>query len=202
MNVILSVLQFPDKSIYRHLSKERLEKRDKLQKRLRRCLDAEQVRDWYVNLELPAVGRSRKQYSNERAREYAARVVPPLAAQFFEEGRWLTVYSMPETLHKFRLHGKRLRDAVELFEPCYNSHVSSLLSLIREIHRLLGDYNDLVTTRQMLADRGFSKSRNRLFCMLNARMAEKLDQFALLWQDGLANEKSQQRWCDYLAASK
>jgi CHAD domain-containing protein len=202
MKVIFSVLRFPDKSIHRLLSDERREERRRLKKKLGRFIDRDRVRKWSAQLEVLSIDRKERRVSPERAANYAAQVLPSLAVQFFEKGRSLTPYSMPYTFHRFRLRGKRLRDALELFRPCYSSEVDTLINAVREIHQILGDYSDLATTREMLSDRGLEKSRNRLFYMLNARMAEKLDQFDRVWQQGLAEKQTQQRWSEYLATTE
>ncbi len=129
----------------------------------------------------------------------AAEVLPALAAAFFAQGRALTSQPPPEALHNFRIQAKRLRDTVELFQSCYNRRLERLLKSLRELQQTLGELNDLAATRRMLVDRGFDKSRRNLFANLDARIAEKTDQFFPVWRDTFAREDEARRWVHYLA---
>jgi CHAD domain-containing protein len=129
----------------------------------------------------------------------AAEVLPALAAAFFAHGRALTSPSAPEALHAFRIQLKRLRDTLELFQPCYNRHLERLLKALQELQQTLGELNALAATHSLLVDRGFDESRPNLFGNLDARIAEKARQFFSIWQDTFAREDEARRWVNYLA---
>jgi len=129
----------------------------------------------------------------------AAEVLPALAAAFFAQGRALTSQPPPEALHNFRIQAKRLRDTVELFQSCYNRRLERLLKSLRELQQTLGELNDLAATRRLLVDRGREKSGQNLCDKLDARIAEKTDQFFSVWREPFAREDEARRWIDYLA---
>jgi CHAD domain-containing protein len=129
----------------------------------------------------------------------AAEVLPLLAAAFFAQGRTLTAQAAPEALHAFRIQTKRFRDTLELFQPCYNRRLERLLKLLRELQQTLGELNDLAATRRLLVDRGREKSGQNLCDKLDARIAEKTDQFFSVWRETFAREDEARRWIAYLA---
>jgi CHAD domain-containing protein len=133
------------------------------------------------------------------AAQSATEVLPALAVAFFAQGKALTPQAAPEALHSFRLQSKRFRDILELFRPCYNPRLERLLKSLRDIQQILGELNDLTTMRQLLADRGFDKSKQHVLDSLAARMAEKPEQFFALWQKTFARAGEARRWVNYLA---
>jgi len=198
--VMATVLRIPDRPIFRRLRRERKKAKRKLRKELRRWIRRKELKEWHAELRFSSISRTKKaqEEHGQSAKKYAEEVLPGLAVEFFSRGGTLSAYSPPEALHKFRLHGKRLRDIIELFHPCYGNEIDLLLRAILEIHRTLGEFNDLVTTRKMLTDRGFRESRPRLFVDLDARIGEKVNHFLLIWNQNLADPETQRRWCDYL----
>jgi CHAD domain-containing protein len=137
--------------------------------------------------------------AEQNAAQNATEVLPALAVAFFAHGKALTPQAPPEALHSFRLQAKRLRDTLELFRPCYTPRLERLLTVLREIQQILGELNDLRTTRQLLADRGFDKSNPSVLDTLAARMAEKPELFFALWQKTFPHEREERRWVNYLA---
>jgi CHAD domain-containing protein len=137
--------------------------------------------------------------AGQSSAQNAAEVLPALAVAFFAQGRALTPHAAPDALHSFRIQSKRFRDTLELFRPCYTPRLERLLTSLREIQQILGELNDLTTTRQMLAGRGFAKSKQSVLDSLEARMAEKPEQFFSLWQATFAREGEERRWINYLA---
>jgi CHAD domain-containing protein len=129
----------------------------------------------------------------------AAEVLPALVSVFFAQGRALTSPPAPEALHAFRIQLKRLRDTLELFQPCYNRRLERLLKSLQELQQTLGELNDLAATRRMLADRDFDESRRNLCDNLDARIAEKIEQFFPVWRDTFTHEDEARRWVNYLA---
>lgn len=137
--------------------------------------------------------------AEQSAAQNATDVLPALAVAFFAHGKALTPHAPPEALHSFRLQSKRFRDTLELFRPCYNPRLERLLTVLRQIQQILGELNDLRTTRQLLADHGFDKSNPHVLDSLAARMAEKPPLFFALWQKTFARESEERRWVNYLA---
>jgi CHAD domain-containing protein len=137
--------------------------------------------------------------AGQSAAQNATEVLPALAVAFFAQGKALTPHAPPEALRSFRLQAKRLRDTLELFRPCYTPRLERLLTVLREIQQILGELNDLRTTRKLLADRGFDKSDPSVLDSLAARMADKPGLFFTLWQKTFAREHEERRWVNYLA---
>ena len=204
IDVMFSSLKVQDRPIHGRLRGKRKEAKSELKDELRRWIGRGELEEWHGELGFSSVDW--KQWTQSKVRQTAKKhvyeILPPVAAEFFERGRALSTTSAHESLHKFRLHGKRLRDLLELFEPLYGARMESILSVIRETHHLLGDFNDLVTTREMLADRGFSDSRPRLFGAINARIDEKTGQFLAVWTRSLAAPETEDRWRKYLGTGE
>jgi len=135
------------------------------------------------------------QSSTQNARE----ILPALARAFFAHGATLTLHVKLEAFHRFRLQAKRFRDTLELFRPCYTPRLERLLTALQDIQQILGELNDLTTTRQMLGDRGFAKSHPQVLASLETRLAEKAEQFFALWQQTFARPGEERRWLNYLA---
>src|SRR5437868_2472098 len=53
-------------------------------------------------------------------------------------------------LHEFRLHTKRFRYTLELFEDLYSTSYADRMDKLKEIQKKLGDINDAITTRSLL----------------------------------------------------
>jgi CHAD domain-containing protein len=126
-------------------------------------------------------------------------VLPALARAFFAQGKTLTPRAKLEALHSFRIQSKRFRDTLELFRPCYTLRLERLLKSLRDMQQILGELNDLTTTRQMLTDRGFAKSQPHVLDSLETRLAEKTEQFFSLWKQTFARQGEERRWVNFLA---
>jgi CHAD domain-containing protein len=137
--------------------------------------------------------------AGQSATQNAREVLPALARAFFTQGATLTPRVKLEAFHRFRLQAKRFRDTLELFRPCYTSRLERLLKSLRDIQQILGELNDLVTTRRMLSDRGCAESHPQLLGSLETRLAEKAGQFFALWQQTFARPGEERRWLKYLA---
>jgi CHAD domain-containing protein len=129
----------------------------------------------------------------------ALEVLPALARAFFAQGKTLTPPAKLEALHSFRIQSKRFRDTLELFRPCYTPRLERLLTSLRDMQQILGELNDLTTTRQMLTDRGLAKSQLHVLDSLETRLAEKTEQFFSLWKQTFARPDEERRWVNYLA---
>jgi CHAD domain-containing protein len=135
----------------------------------------------------------------QSAAQNAARVLPALARAFFAHGKTLTPQVELEALQSFRLQSERFRDTLELFRPCYTLRLERLLKSLRDVQQILGELNDLTTTRQMLTDRGFAKSQPQVLDSLETRLAEKAEQVFALWKQTFARQGEERRWVNYLA---
>jgi CHAD domain-containing protein len=137
--------------------------------------------------------------AGQSSAQNAVEVLPALARAFFAQGKTLTPQVKLEALHDFRIRSKRFRDTLELFRPCYTPRLERLLQSLRDVQQLLGEMNDLTTTRQMLTDRGLAKSQHHVLDILEVRMAEKAEQFFSLWTQTFARQDEERRWVSYLA---
>ena len=135
----------------------------------------------------------------QSAAQNAAKVLPALARAFFAQGKTLTPQVELEALHSFRLQSERFRDTLELFRPCYTLRLERLLKSLRDIQQILGELDELSTTRQTLIDRGFAKSQPQVLDSLEDRLAEKAEQCFALWKQTFARQGEERRWVNYLA---
>jgi len=136
---------------------------------------------------------------DQSAEHNATEVLPSLAAAFFAQGRDLTPQAAPDGLHNFRIQAKSFRDTLELFRPCYDRRLEQLLKLLRDMQQILGEMNDLATTRRLLTDYGLEQSRPRLLDSLDTRIQEKVNQFFSVWKKTFAPVRKEYRWVNYLA---
>lgn len=144
--------------------------------------------------------KKRLPWKNGRsAARNATEVLPSLAAAFFAQGRTLTPQAAPDGLHNFRIQIKRFRDTLELFRPCYDRRLERLLKLLRDMQQMLGEMNDLVTTRRLLADYGLEQSRPHLPDDLDTHIQEKANQFFSVWKKIFVPVTKEHHWVDYLA---
>ncbi|MBZ5596232.1 MAG: CHAD domain-containing protein [Acidobacteriia bacterium] len=132
---------------------------------------------------------------SKSAEENASRKLPQLARTYFRAGRALfAAESTPESLHKFRLKSKRFRYTLELFQPCYGPGLEERLKLLRNIQDLLGEINDCVTTRKLVAQNQPAVSK-----FLERRMAVKKRALRSYWFQTFAAAGQENWWANYLA---
>lgn len=129
----------------------------------------------------------------------ATEVLPSLAAAFFAQGRTLTPQAAPDGLHNFRIQAKRFRDTLELFRPCYDRRLEQLFKLLRDMQQMLGEMNDLASTRRLLTDYGLEQSRPYLPADLDTHIQEKVNQFFSVWKKIFVPATKEQHWVNYLA---
>ncbi len=90
---------------------------------------------------------------NKSIERNAARVLPKLAKRLFAEGDRVAAPGVPyKEIHKFRLHGKRFRYTLELFDPVYGENLLPILKGMKRLQDLLGVMNDCVTARKIIPD--------------------------------------------------
>ena len=79
--------------------------------------------------------------------------LPGMAADFFKAGRKAMKPKRTwDEMHKFRLAAKEFRYTLELFRPVLGVELETRLEAVRTIQQLLGDVNDAVSVRNLLAD--------------------------------------------------
>jgi CHAD domain-containing protein len=122
----------------------------------------------------------------------ARRRLPKLLARFYTAGREVLAHEDPETLHQFRLHGKRVRYSLELFRPVYGPRIEQLLKRLRRAQNTLGEINDCATARLIVP------SSPEFHAWLEKRQAALHDEFRRYWLDEFDAPGEEKRWLRYL----
>jgi CHAD domain-containing protein len=79
------------------------------------------------------------------------RVLPALAEEFFAAGNAaISTHGSYRTLHQFRLHAKRFRYTLELFDDFYGTEMARGAQILKELQDRLGAINDCATTIELL----------------------------------------------------
>ncbi len=135
------------------------------------------------------------------AAENSGRILPRLAARFFEAGRE-AVGAAPtaRSLHKLRLRGKRLRYSLELFAPCYGPGVLGLLSELRKMQGCLGEISDCAATARLMRKAGLADSVDgkRFTAFLRARERQRTARFVDRWRADFDAPGRLEEWLAYL----
>jgi len=170
---------------------------------LRRLKQRSFSRRW--RLALGAHGAESKEGSAsgmERAAAYAARQMPKLARKFFKRGRRAANRSAaPEALHQFRLAAKRLRYALELFQPVYGPGLAVRLGALQQLQRRLGEVNDCVTVCELLQHAPPEAARAARVAVrrLSALGEQRTRNFRLYWKRSFDAPEIERRWIAYLS---
>lgn len=132
--------------------------------------------------------------------ENAARMLPPLVSAYFEAGRKVASEpAEPTDLHRFRLEGKRLRYAMELFAPCYGRAFDRYLDLLRKAQTWLGDFNDCDATARLLDDMIIAtRQRRKALTFLKRQSVELYDGFQKFWKHDVDATGVEKRWTTYM----
>lgn len=137
----------------------------------------------------------------QSAADNAKRVLPAMAAEFFQAGRKVVGDELPpEELHAFRLETKRFRYTLELFRPCYGAGLDQRLAGLRRIQQYLGEISDCLTTLALLKDmrlRG-SEQRAGFADFLNTRATVRAAEFRKYWKETFDRPGQEQFWTGYL----
>jgi CHAD domain-containing protein len=133
--------------------------------------------------------------------ENATRMLPPLVSAYLEAGRQLNSGPVePAALHRFRLEGKRLRYAMELFAPCYGPGLSRYLELLRSAQTSLGDLNDCAVLSHRLTELPSPpEDREKAERYLAARSKKLYASFLRFWHQEADAPGVEQRWLTYIA---
>ncbi len=135
------------------------------------------------------------------AAENAKRVLPRLAARFFEAGREAVGASpTARSLHKLRLRGKRLRYSLELFAPCYGPSIDRRIDELRKVQGYLGEINDCAATTRLMRKAGLADSPDgeRFTAFLHAREQQRIARFVDHWQADFDAPGRLAAWLSYL----
>jgi CHAD domain-containing protein len=137
--------------------------------------------------------------SSQTPAQNARRVLPPLVAAYFQAGRAVASAPVePAGLHRFRLEGKRLRYTMELFKPVYSAGLDNYLKLLRGAQTRLGEFNDCMAARALLAQLpGSPVQKKRVTGYLEKHAAELYAEFQRYWREDV--DQIERRWIRYVS---
>jgi CHAD domain-containing protein len=140
-------------------------------------------------------------HASRSAAENARTVLPRLAAEYLKSGAALAAKQpSPRELHKFRIKSKRFRYTLELFLPLYGPGLEARLEALRRIQQHLGEINDCVAARRLLAatEGAPAGQKEGVVRLLNARLAAQTEQLRRHLREVFA-APNERWWTDYLA---
>lgn len=171
---------------------------DELRRRLERLRGKSPGAEWAHALRLTGKGHAGD--SGPTAASYAAALLPRMANEFFEAGHEAAAPATTiESLHAFRILGKRFRYTLEIFEPCYGEDLQSALQLMRGVQDILGMINDCETAAKILAKAVRRGQREQLQTPLDQRQAALIENFRSHWNETFAAEGECRAWMQMLA---
>jgi CHAD domain-containing protein len=131
----------------------------------------------------------------------ARRQLPRMMSEYFVEVRAALAdkYS-PAALHWVRLASKKVRYTLELFRRCYGAAgFDARLKALKDVQTSLGDVNDAVAARRLLAKvMPHSPRRQALREFLKQRAAEKAEEFRAHWTETFDAAGQERWWTDFL----
>jgi CHAD domain-containing protein len=136
----------------------------------------------------------------ESAGDFSRRLLPSLAAEFFEAGRRAVQRANePERLHAFRLAAKRFRYTLEIFAPCYGPTLQKRIEQVREIQGILGKRQDAAVSAERIQpavplDLDLAQVHRRL----ESRGAKLEQEFLRFWRHTFDAAGELERWQRYL----
>lgn len=169
-----------------------------LRRRLTRLRGKSPGAEWARTLRL--TGKGRGGAAGPTAAAYAAALLPWMANEFFEAGHEATAPAATiESLHAFRILGKRFRYTLEIFAPCYADGLQDPLQLLRGVQDTLGLINDCETAGKILAKAVARSQRERVETLLDQRQAALVESFRSHWNETFAVEGECRTWMRMLA---
>ena len=117
--------------------------------------------------------------------------LPRLLEKFYAAGRDVLRDDTPETLHRFRLRGKRIRYTFELFRPVYGPGLGKLIKGLRKAQDALGAIQDCEAANEILAHPEFQK-------WVVERQGKLREDFRAYWKDEFDSPGQDQHWLRYL----
>jgi CHAD domain-containing protein len=124
-----------------------------------------------------------------------------MMSEYFAEVREaLAQKRSPAALHPVRLASKKVRYTLELFRPCYSARgFDARLEALKDVQTSLGEVNDAVATRRLLAKvMPHSPRRHALREFLKQRAAEKAEEFRAHWTEKFDAAGQERWWTDFL----
>ncbi len=125
----------------------------------------------------------------------ARRVLPGLAAEYFELGRAVSSGEpAPERLHALRLDGKRLRYYLELFRDLYAGGLRRSIRTLKAVQESLGAISDLDSTEALIRSGGLDSHPDGadLLDSIGSQRVDRVTDFGALAQE-LFNDTRPQR---------
>jgi CHAD domain-containing protein len=139
--------------------------------------------------------RPERWHGNLDVKENVRRRLPKLTRKYFTSGRSaLETDRSWEEIHEFRLATKRFRYTLELFRSVYGPGMEQRLDELKHIQKLLGDANDCMITRAMLAA---IPGTDDLQGKLEARGVSRLRNLRSWWRQHMAPTAVEERWMRY-----
>jgi CHAD domain-containing protein len=141
--------------------------------------------------------RTRREWwhSDLDVQENVRRRLPKLTRKYFRRGRnALDTERSWEEIHEFRLATKRFRYTLEVFRSIYGPGIEQRLDDLKHIQKLLGDANDCMITRTMLAEIPGTES---LRGKLEVRAVSRIRNLRSWWREHMAPAAVEQRWIRY-----
>jgi CHAD domain-containing protein len=171
---------------------------EKLRRRLERLRDKSLAAKWAHALHL--AGQARAAAVGPTAASYAAAELPRMANEFFEaEHEAVAPAATVESLHAFRILGKRFRYTLEIFAPCYGEELQNALQLMRGVQDILGMINDCGTAAKILTRAAGRGQREQVQSLLHQRQAALVENFRSHWNETFATESECRVWMQMLA---
>lgn len=140
---------------------------------------------------------TRRLWNPSRTVQQNARtVLPRLAAELFAAGRRAALQDADyETMHRFRLLGKRFRYTLELFDGVYGEEFARGLEELKMLQDKLGAVNDCVTSVGLL--KGHREARAALVKLRKSRSEE----FRIYWREHF-HPKARAEWRRWLSGAR
>ena len=180
------------------IERERNEASEELRRRLARLRGRSPGAEWAHALRL--TGKGRGGAAGPTAASYAAALLPGMANEFFEVGHEAAAPAATiESLHAFRILGKRFRYTLEIFQPCYGEELQNALQLMRGVQDILGMINDCGTAAKILTKAVSRGQREQVQTLLHRRQAALIESFRSHWNEAFAAEDECRAWMQMLA---
>lgn len=123
-----------------------------------------------------------------------------MAQEYFEAGHEAAAPAATiESLHAFRILGKRFRYTLELFAPCYGENLQEVLQLLGALQDILGMINDCETAATILKKAVRREQRQQVDDALHQRQRALIENFRSHWHETFAAEQESRVWMQMLA---
>ncbi len=180
------------------VERDRDDASEELRRRLARLRGKSPGAGWAHALRL--TGKGIAGAGGPTAASYAAALLPRMANEFFEAGHEAAAPAATiESLHAFRILGKRFRYTLEIFAPCYDDCLQDTLQLMRGVQDILGMINDCETAAGILAKAVSRNQREHAQTLLDQRQAALIENFRRHWNETFAAENECRTWMQMLA---